>query len=204
METLKIFPQIIFKNKLPNSFLYIEKHLDSQETFFPQKGNWERSKNTYVLDQPEFEKFGNYILDKALIFSQKYMGLSYSEYKFSQSWITIKHSGQSHSPHTHPNSLISGVFYYGKVLNNTPGISFKRPFSFPSGYVLDVDYMPDKDPSKEFITFNISAGEMFLFPSYLPHAVLNNSTKLSRKCLAFNIVPKQGLGSRENLTELKL
>lgn len=203
MEILKILPHIVSKNKVPNTFLYIEKYLDSQKTIFPQENNWERSENTYILNHPNFKDFSKYILSKALTFGQKYIGLAYSEYKLSQSWISIKHPNQSHSPHTHPNSVISGVFYYGKILNNTPGISFKRPFSFPSGYVLEVDYFNSADPTKEFVTQNIKAGEMFLFPSYLPHAVLNNDTNQPRKCLSFNIIPKEGFGNKENLTELK-
>ena len=204
MEVLKVFPHIIFREKVPNSFLYIEKLLDSQKTIFPQDGNWERSENTYILNEKRFEDFSKYILNQALIFAQKHIGLSYAEYKFSQSWITIKHPGQSHSPHTHPNSLISGVFYYGNISKNTPGISFQRPFSSSSGYVLDVEYNSNMNPSKEFITYNIFPGGLYLFPSYLPHAVLNNDTTHPRKCLAFNIVPKNGFGSREHLTELKL
>lgn len=204
MEVLKIFPQIIFKEKVPNTFSYIKKFLNSQKTIFPQKGNWERSKNTYVLNNPEYKDFSEYILDQTLIFSQKYIGLSYNEYKLSQSWISIKHPGQHHSPHTHPNSLISGVFYYGDIFESTPGISFQQPPSHNNGYTLDISYLPNRHPSEEFITYSISEGDMFLFPSYLPHAVLNNNTNYPRKCLSFNIIPKNGFGSRENLTELKL
>lgn len=35
-----------------------------------------------------------------------------------------KHPGQHHTMHTHPNSLISGVFYFGESEEGIPAIKF--------------------------------------------------------------------------------
>ena len=43
------------------------------------------------------------------------MRWKYDELQFSQSWLTYKEPGQFHKAHSHPNSLLAGVFYYDSI-----------------------------------------------------------------------------------------
>ena len=50
----------------------------------------------------------------------------FKSYELSQSWVSRKLPGQHHTMHTHPNSLISGVFYYGPIEENSSAIKFHK------------------------------------------------------------------------------
>ena len=53
-------------------------------------------------------------------------------------------------------------------------------------------------------TFSIpfEVGKFILFPSYFQHSVPENKTKIVRKSVSMNIVPKGRLGDKTSLTEL--
>ena len=138
-------------------------------------------------------------------FSDNTLLYNYDSYKISQSWISHKEPGQHHTMHTHPNSLISGVFYYGPVEEYTPAIKFHKI----TGAIGQSTIMPrvkaDKRSSKfawmEF-SVNFEPGLLVLFPSWLHHSVPQNITDSVRRSLAFNVVPTIGFGEEESLTEL--
>ena len=129
----------------------------------------------------------------------------YDTWELSQSWVSRKQPGQHHTMHTHPNSLISGVFYYGEPSEQTPAIKFHKMQGGINQQVLQPAVKPDKRSSKfawkEFAV-NFAPGLLLLFPSYLFHSVPINESKTIRSSVAFNVVPKMRLGSEENLTEL--
>ena len=107
--------------------------------------------------------------------------------------------------HTHPNSLISGVFYYGEPAPNTPAIKFHKMSGGMNVNQLQAKTKPDKRPSKyawENFSVNFEPGLLVIFPSYLFHSVPVNESDKIRSSVAFNVVPKSNLGQEENLTEL--
>ena len=66
---------------------------------------------TYVLDEPECEDFKEYVLKEFKKYNYDVLGYNLDGWTFSQTWISHKQPGESHIPHTHPNSIISGVFF---------------------------------------------------------------------------------------------
>ena len=87
-------------------------------------------------------------------------------------WATVHHSGLEHLPHTHPNHMISGV-YYVKVPKDAAPIIFSDPRGrFP--------------PFDDTITIKPHAGDLVLFPSWLTHQVPATPGSLSRISIAFN------------------
>jgi uncharacterized protein (TIGR02466 family) len=175
----------------------------SEEVDSPNYG--ERSKNSYILDEPQAVEVKKYILELTAQYG-KMLGYDYNSYRFGQSWISYKHPGQHHTMHSHPNSLISGVFYYGEPTDNTPAIKFHK---LEGG--MNVSYMSPKIvkdkrelkyAQKEF-SIEFTPGLLLLFPSYLHHSVPLNKTEKTRCSLAFNVVPTVGFGEETSLTELK-
>ena len=205
---IPLFPTPLFVTTLPTSLSSITSWLDKQPMYTDQGTSGEyghRSKNSYILNHPSCKDLKTSILSNVLEFSNTILGYSYKEYTFSQSWISHKYPTESHVPHNHPNSLISGVFYYGKFSSNTPQISFHAPYTesnFPT-------IRPSQDKSitnqfnSEIFHLKVSPGNLILFSSHLRHSVPKNNTNDVRKSLAFNIVPIEGFGSEEELTELK-
>jgi len=175
----------------------------SEEVDSPNYG--ERSKNSYILDEPESKELKDYILSLVDQYG-KILGYDYESYRFGQSWASYKHPGQHHTMHSHPNSLISGVFYYGEPTDKTPAIKFhKMEGGFNTSYLspkLVKDKRELKYAQKEF-SIEFTPGLLLLFPSYLHHSVPLNKSEKTRCSLAFNVVPTVGFGEETSLTELK-
>jgi len=208
---IPLFPIPISRIIVPNKLASIIPFLDSQEMNLDNANKeglnhfGSRSKNTYILDESECKLFKDFILKNVKKYSSEILGTHKIEYKFSQSWISYKDPGQSHIEHTHPNSYISGVFYYGGTKNSAPSIQFHSPLH-KMYYQIYVPLNMNK-PSSEFNynTFSVpyEPGTLILFPSWLPHSVPINNTSQVRKSLSFNCVPLNSLGDEEDLTELK-
>ena len=157
------------------------------------------------MDEPECVDLKKFVLDLAKDFAQNTLMYDYDEWTFSQTWVTWKEPGQQHVPHTHPNSVISSVFFYGYGEEGTPAIMFHKNDSQGNGQTIMVKEKPDKRPSpfawKSF-TVPFKAGTLLMFPSYFRHSVPPNKTQYTRKSVSMNIVPKGGLGDPHSLTEL--
>jgi len=204
-----LFPIPILETKIPQKYSNIVKFFDSQEmekekVDFSNYGF--RSKNINILDLPECKSLKKYILDIASKYSYNILGYDYKKYKFSLSWISHKEPNTQHQRHTHANSIISGVFFYGNFDKNTPSLNFHAK-STNYEYTNCIQLKRRLDSNKKFydnnITVKFTPGLLLLFPSYLPHSVPSNSTTKTRKSLAFNIVPKKGFGDSSSLTKLK-
>jgi len=208
MEILKLFPVPVLKTKIPLRYSKITSILDNQPLISDKelhKSYGERSENTYILDLPELSELKRYILDLIENFSES--NLNYHpnlSYKITQSWVTIKNPGESHIIHHHPNSIISGVFYYGEFTENTSNIFFANP-DIPSrnpsiSHPYEADIVGEIVNKEHIFT---PPGTLILFPSWLRHGVPENITSIPRKSLAFNSVPKDKLGDPRSLTELR-
>ena len=184
-------------NLFDNTELYLDKE---------SRGDYGlHSKNTYIMDEPECVDLKKFVLDLAKDFAQNTLMYDYDEWTFSQTWVTWKEPGQQHVPHTHPNSVISGVFFYGYGEEGTPAIQFHKNEFQGNSQTIMVKEKPDKRPSpfawKTFIV-PFKPGMLLLFPSYFRHSVPLNQTQHTRKSVSMNIVPKGGIGDPGSLTEL--
>lgn len=99
------------------------------------------------------------------------------------SWYNVQNKGSELSPHTHPLSAISGALYINAE-ENSSGLSFDNPVA----NIIDLCWWNQKSKSKytnEKEIFDVSAGDLFLFPGYIKHGgVLNNSS--NRMCIVFD------------------
>jgi len=208
-EVIELFPTPVFTAMIPETFARITPWLYEQDMLSEDvdEANYgQRSRNSYILDEPEARDIKNYILDLTKVYATEMLKYDYDEYRFGQSWISYKHPGQHHTMHTHPNSLISGVFYFGEPSENTPAIKFHKTIGgFNVGYISP-KMKKDKRDSKyaiEYMSVDFKPGLLLLFPSHVYHSVPINKTDKVRCSLAFNIVPKVGFGDEMSLTELK-
>jgi uncharacterized protein (TIGR02466 family) len=207
-EVLELFPTPVFTATLPVELSNVIPWFYKQEILTQEidAANYgERSKNSYILDEPESTKLRTYILALTKYYGS-ILGYDYEEYKFGQSWLSFKQPGQHHTLHSHANSLISGVFYFGEFTEKTPAIQFHK---LTGGINLSV-LMPkleknlkDKFYAQDLFSINFEPGLLVLFPSYLHHSVPVNKTDTVRCSLAFNVVPTIGFGQEGTLTEMK-
>ena len=124
------------------------------------------------------------------------------DFYITQSWLNITKPGGFHHDHSHPNSIISGVFYISteeddKITFQDPNTKIKHLINFKL---------------KEHTVFNspewffsVNTNELVLFPSWLDHHVESNekATK-DRISLSFNTYVKGTLGEQIHLNELIL
>ena len=122
--------------------------------------------------------------------------------KITQSWLNYTEPGQNHHPHTHPNSIISGVFYFNangdddKILfysyNEYPQIIIKTKLSGASQLNSHSWWFPVKSKS------------LILFPSSMKHSVPHTTSDKTRISLSFNTFPVGDLGALVDLTHVNI
>ena len=203
-QILELFAKPVYRTIVPVKFVPLTKWFDLQKMNADKNIDIEnfgcQSLDTYILANKKCKDFSDYILGEIKEFGDM-LGYQYEDYKLTQSWLTWKYPGQSHKSHNHANSLISGVFYYGKVDEHTPSIIFTDDEFFTNQFKPAYEPNINYRFSYHMEEIKVESGMLLLFPSYLSHGVPVNSTNYIRKSLAFNSVPKKGLGDRQSLTE---
>lgn len=165
------------------------------------------SKDTYILEQEKYVPLAQFIMMNAYEMMTDVLSLDVDDLKITQSWISHKSPAASHESHTHGNSYLSGVYYFDYDSTEIEPITFQK--SFVNGYFnsltapLNNEGSADKPFSWDYFKFNPSPDTLVIFPSWLPHKVDANRFNRTRKCLAFNIMPRI-LGDAIKLNELKL
>ena len=117
----------------------------------------------------------------------------------TQCWTNRNPPGAKHHEHVHPNSIVSGVFYF-KVGGKLPPIQFAKDIQ--PGIKLDpVEY---NNVTAETFLLPCVSGELLLFPSSLRHSVPINHSEETRYSLSFNTFCIDVLGSEKSLTHLDI
>lgn len=165
------------------------------------------TRETYILNKEKglsnLKKFINdsiYTYVKHVIVGDDY-NQDELNFKITQSWANLtKSSSFGHHKHTHSNSVISGVFYV--KTNDDDSVTFANDY---------LASMTMKTPIKVYNQFNseewklaVSAGNLLLFPSNIPHKVEFVRGKEDRISLSFNVFPYGLLGGRDALNELRI
>ena len=209
LEIAALFPTPLLRIQIPTELSTACNVFDNTEMLHKKESRPDygvHSKNTYIMDEPECVDFNKFVLDLAKDFAQKTLMYDYDEWTFSQTWVTWKEPDQQHVPHTHPNSVISAVFFYGHGEEGTPAIQFHKNDFQGNTQAIMLREKGDKRPSPfawKTFTVPFKPGILLMFPSYFRHSVPKNETKYTRKSVSMNIVPKGGLGDPHSLTELQ-
>jgi len=197
-ELLQIFPTPILITKYKGSLVDELNHIDTLD-WIKQKANGNfKSKDTYLLKHEQFKNIKNFINESINKFTKE---ISQSDQRLvvTQSWMNKNPKGSKHHEHVHPNSIISGVFYF-KQDPKLPPISFSK--SIQSAIKLD----PKKYNNLNSETFLLPCtdGELILFPSNLKHSVPINMSEESRISMSFNTFSIDVLGTEDSLTHLDI
>ena len=205
VELVGIFPTPIYfamcNDDIQDSIEYIESvelHNSSNST----KQNYgSRSEDTYILHHDECASLRNFIKLHLDHYARNVLAYKFNNISITQSWVSIKNPGEKHTYHKHPNSIISGCFYWNEEA--VQEISFKKSFRNTN---LDIERNTaiSNDFAWDFHKFSPRKNTLILFPSEVEHGVESNSFDMPRKSLAFNSMIFETLGLKENLTELIL
>ena len=117
------------------------------------------------------------------------------------SWLNLTKPGMSHHHHTHPNSLVSGVFYFECIPNDSLVCSSKES-SMP------IIFNP-KNLFEDTIGIPVVSKDLIIFPSNLRHEVYENKSDQNRISLSFNTFFKGEIfnnnpGSKYDISKLSI
>jgi uncharacterized protein (TIGR02466 family) len=190
----------------PVAFFSLGRDLTEDELWFiknqdhyANEGNT-TSKDRKILKSKELTELRDFIEDSMMeYFKTIHAPKSDVSLYLTQSWANYTEAGQFHHKHSHPNSLVSGVFY------PQADRAVDKIYFYKDGYerikVPAVEYNPY---NSESWWFNVGAGDLILFPSSLTHMVQTKEDDNTRISIAFNTFVKGYIGSDESLTGLNL
>ena len=116
-KVFDLFPTPLYVNQYDGDLSDVINYFEEQE-MHPANGPYGViSKNNYVLDNiPKDHPFVEWLKQCFRQYATELMRYDYEGIEFAQSWLTYKEPGQFHKAHTHPNSILAGVFYYDHEL----------------------------------------------------------------------------------------
>jgi len=158
------------------------------------------SADSYILEREECAPLKSWILKHVDIYCKEVLAWDYNEISITQSWVSTKKKGQKHIMHKHPNSLVSGVFYWQDGIEQISFLKPERPTNFSIKRNFDVESIYAWDYHK----FAPKKNTLILFPSEQKHGVEQNLNEDPRKSLAFNTMIFEKIGLRDELSELDL
>ena len=110
-ELIQIFPTPVTITKYKGSLVDELKYIDTLE-YIKQKGNNNfKTKDTYLLKHKQLKNIKDFINECINKFT-KNIYQSDQKLVVTQCWLNKNPKGSSHHEHCHPNSIISGVFYF--------------------------------------------------------------------------------------------
>jgi uncharacterized protein (TIGR02466 family) len=126
--------------------------------------------------------------------------------KVTDAWFNKSSYSEKHHLHSHPNSVLSGVFYL-----TTHEKKAKTKFYLPNPFYY-MDFSNLIAPIETFVTSEKSivtevqpvAGKLIIFPSNLKHNVDINVTTENRYTVAFNSFFSGIVGKKEESTLLNI
>jgi uncharacterized protein (TIGR02466 family) len=204
-QVFPIFPTPLYVNTYEGDISEVVRYFDSCEMNDGKSSpyGW-ISKNSYIIDHPICKDLSHFFMYCFNDFATNVMRYKYKELQFSQSWLTYKYPGQFHKAHTHPNTLLAGVFYY----DHQPGdaaICFSKGVGSQNRTYMEPSLQDDFQNhiySQEEIYFTPQRNNFIIFPSYLTHGVPPNKTNKIRKALGVNVLTKGTLGDKETISEI--
>tara|TARA_R110000744_G_scaffold178701_1_gene297689 strand:- start:733 stop:1368 length:636 start_codon:yes stop_codon:yes gene_type:complete len=202
-----IFPTPIFtyedvKEITTEEFNIAENELDT----YHNVGN-KTSLDSYILDRDVFKDLKNVLTDKVNTYFQEVYEPVNEDLKLyiTQSWLNFTTEGGHHHSHSHGNSIVSGVFYF-RADKEIDQIVFVRRqnLDYLNTFDLAIEKKQTSDFNAEFWGVNVDTNMLVMFPSTVTHQVNTTTNTNVRISLAFNTFIRGTLGSKKNLTEIKL
>jgi len=198
-----IFPTPIYLTKIDRGFTKQELQFvkEQKKHCLNNAGNI-NTKDNYILNRKQFKNIKKF-LDKCC---KDYLDTiicpkNNIELYITQSWLNYTEANQYHHQHSHPNSVVSGVFYFDSDIE-------KDKILFTKGGYQQIRPQTDKEKfnlwNSETWFFPVETGQLIMFPSSTTHQVETKQGNNTRISLAFNTFYKGSVGSNFDLTELIL
>ena len=155
------------------------------------------NKGMKVLNQPQLKKLRQQITNAIDNFTQDVLDIE-QKFELTTSWVNKYSKADLNHQHSHPNSMISGVYYIESDETSSP-IIFNKPYFFTNLFHETIKpTFKDKNNNQynqDYYGSTPKTGDLFLFPSWLEHTVPPQEVDKERWSLAFNCFARGKLGS---------
>ncbi len=142
------------------------------------------SVDRYVLNQAGLEDLKEFCQDAIDYYAKNVVQVS-DRFYITNSWTTNNSQGVSHNIHSHPNSIISGVFYFEAEEDASQFIVMSESPIFKE-FAFDYHYIGYSHFNSKSWGFPVKTGTLIIFPSWLKHGSMENTSSLPRRLLGFN------------------
>ena len=195
----QLFPEPLYFSKLERVLTQEELKIINEHEKKTQKneGN-SRTYDNYVLEHKALKNLKKDIQTKVMDYFDKVVCTNNSTPYITQSWINYTESNQYHHRHSHPNSLVSGIFYINAD-KNVDSVTFYKNYQDAR---IKLDITEYNIFSSSNCTFPVETGNLLIFRSSLEHGVKKKKGNNIRISLSFNIFIKGTVGNKNDLTEL--
>ena len=197
-ELLQIFPTPVLVVKYEEDISEETKYIENLE-YLSQKDNKNfKSKDSYLLKHEIFKNIKSFFGESITTYTEKVLN-SKQRLVITQCWTNKNPPGAKHHEHVHPNSIISGVFFF-KIGGKLPPIQFAKSIQG----AMKLDPVKYNNVNAETFLLPCVPGELLLFPSNLKHSVPINLSEETRYSMSFNTFCIDVLGSENSLTHLDI
>ena len=159
----------------------IEKIIAPRPPLLPGR-SWQTKQDLHR--RPEFAEL-TAAIEHAANQTLEFLQVEHEGFLITGCWANVNPSGSPHTPHTHPNNYLSGV-YYVRVAPGGDTISFYDPRSQLN--IIAPRIRQPTNHNMSMINVPVSAGRLLLFPAWFRHAVPPNQAESERVSIAFNIM----------------
>jgi uncharacterized protein (TIGR02466 family) len=170
-----------------------------ENIYYPNSGN-KYSKNTFILNESDMFDINSFCNDALQTYFKNIINpITNTSIRITQSWLNYTKLNGFHHEHDHPNSIISGVFYFSADKSKDI-ISFRR-----NDYKqIQILYKEANDYNTMQTDIKVESGDLVLFPSNISHYVPQTENSKTRISLAFNSFVYGDIGLPEALNYVKI
>lgn len=155
------------------------------------------NKGMKVLEQPQLKKLREQIQKALDFFTDQILDIE-ERFEITTSWVNRYSKEDLNDKHSHPNSMISGVYYIESDDTSAP-IIFEKPYLYTNLFHDSIKPTFKNKNNNQFNTdyygFKPKSGELLLFPSWLEHSVPTQKIDQFRYSLAFNCFMRGNMGT---------
>jgi uncharacterized protein (TIGR02466 family) len=196
-----IFPTPIYISKLDRELTLKELSFINKTKLdvFNNEGN-KTSNDNYILNSKSFKNLKEELELKIQDYFNKVISPANNITPYiTQSWLNYTETNQYHHKHSHPNSIVSGVFYINCHKEHDKIKFFNDTYKTFKPEIKEYNIW-----NSESWWFSVKTGDIVMFPSSLTHMVETKQGDNTRISLAFNTFIKGTIGINKQLTELHL
>ena len=189
-HAMRLFPTVVWRAEIrPDAHRRINEEIVAKlaelrrETAAPAAGHgWQSGHDLHQLD--EFheltESIGMTVRDVL-----EYLRIGEGAFEITGCWANVNAPGAAHGVHSHPNNLLSGV-YYVRAPRGGDTINFHDPRS--QAGILRPPVVELTADNTDQVVVRVGEGTLLLFPAWLAHSVDANRGDQDRISVSFNVM----------------